>query len=59
MTDASPAVITPRDGQQEVGFEGLCCVNYKYRDGIPKILEINPRMGGSLARFFFSFLRRL
>ena len=44
---------------EEVGFEGLCCVNYKYRDGIPKILEINPRMGGSLARFFFSFLRRL
>lgn len=42
-----------------VGFEGLCCVNYKSDQGHPWILEINPRMGGSLGRLFFSFVRRL
>lgn len=39
-------------------FQGFCCVNYKVRpDGTPVILEINPRMGGSLSFVFFSFLR--
>ncbi len=43
----------------EVGFEGLCAVNYKVYQGRPWIIEINPRMGGSLANFFFTFLRHL
>jgi hypothetical protein len=40
-------------------FEGLCCVNYKIRDGIPMILEINPRFGFSLGPFFSAFMRSL
>jgi len=42
-----------------LGFEGLCCFNYKLRGRQPFILEINPRFGGSLSPFFFSFLRHL
>lgn len=42
-----------------INFEGICCFNYKEVDGKPYIFEINPRFGGSLSMFFFSFLRRL
>lgn len=42
-----------------IGFEGLCCVNYKVVDGRPMLLEINPRFGGSLAPLFFAFIRHL
>jgi hypothetical protein len=42
-----------------IGFEGLCCFNYKENHGKPAIFEINPRFDGSLSRYFFSFLRRL
>ena len=40
-----------------IQFEGLCCVNYKVAKGQPFLLEINPRFGGSLAPYFFSFIR--
>ena len=42
-----------------IRFEGLCCVNYKVADGQPFLFEINPRFGGSLAPYFFSFVRHL
>jgi predicted ATP-grasp superfamily ATP-dependent carboligase len=42
-----------------VRFEGLCCVNYKVVKGQPFLLEINPRFGGSLVPYFFSFVRHL
>lgn len=42
-----------------IGFEGICCFNYKEIDGKPYVFEINPRFGGSLSMFFFSFLRHL
>ena len=42
-----------------IQFEGLCCINYKVREGQPFLLEINPRLGGSLAPYFFSFVRHL
>ncbi|HOO77747.1 MAG TPA: hypothetical protein PLI51_04690 [bacterium] len=42
-----------------IGFQGLCCFNYKERAGRPMLLEINPRFGASLAPFFFSFVPRL
>ncbi len=42
-----------------IGFEGLCCFNYKVIDDNPYLLEINPRFGGSLSSFFFSFIRQL
>lgn len=42
-----------------VKFEGLCCVNYKVANGQPFLLEINPRFGGSLGPYFFSFIKHL
>jgi hypothetical protein len=42
-----------------MGFEGLCCFDYKVVNGVPKIFEINPRFGGSLTDYFFSFIRKL
>lgn len=42
-----------------IEYEGLCCFNYKEINGKPFIFEINPRFGGSLSTFFFSFLRHL
>ena len=42
-----------------IGYEGLCCVNYKVARGQAYILEINPRLGSSLAPYFFSFIRSL
>jgi len=42
-----------------IGFEGLCCVNYKVIDNQPLIFEINPRFGGSLCNHFFSFMKYL
>ncbi len=35
-----------------IGFEGLCCVNYKLEDGRPQVFEINPRCGWSLCAHF-------
>jgi predicted ATP-grasp superfamily ATP-dependent carboligase len=42
-----------------IRFQGLCCVNYKVAKDQPFLLEINPRFGGSLAPYFFSFVRHL
>ncbi len=42
-----------------IGFEGLCCINYKIVKGRSFLFEINPRFGGSLAPYFFSFVRHL
>jgi len=42
-----------------IGYEGLCCIDYKEREGRPVILEINPRFGDSLCPYFFSYLRDL
>ena len=44
---------------ESLRFEGLCCVNYKIRNGRPALLEINPRAGSSVAPFLFSFIRHL
>lgn len=43
---------------ESIGFEGLCCINYKVYDNRPMILEINPRCGGSLNPYLFSFVER-
>lgn len=43
----------------KIAYNGLCCVNYKLKDGAPQLLEINPRFGGSLALFFFAFIKYL
>ncbi len=39
-----------------IGFEGLCCFNYKLLDGQPRLFEINPRFGASLSEHFMAFL---
>lgn len=44
---------------KSIGYEGLCCFDYKVMDNRPCIFEINPRFGGNLSLFFFSFLRSL
>lgn len=41
---------------QTIGFNGICCFNYKVKDNIPYVLEINPRFGGSLCMYFYLFL---
>ncbi len=42
-----------------IGFEGLCCFNYKIAEGRPLLIEINPRFGGSLCSFFYPFLEQV
>jgi hypothetical protein len=42
-----------------IGFEGLCCIDYKVKDNTPLIIEINPRFGGSLCRYFIYFIQAL
>ncbi|HEX9191475.1 MAG TPA: ATP-grasp domain-containing protein [Candidatus Deferrimicrobiaceae bacterium] len=44
---------------QRIGFEGLCCIDYKVSNNQPLLLEINPRFGGSLSNHFYSFVKRL
>jgi GNAT superfamily N-acetyltransferase/predicted ATP-grasp superfamily ATP-dependent carboligase len=39
-----------------IGFEGICCIDYKVIGGRPYILEINPRIGGSLCSLLPDFL---
>jgi predicted ATP-grasp superfamily ATP-dependent carboligase len=42
-----------------IGFEGLCCIDYKVFDNRPFVLEINPRMGGSLSLYFHRFVEEV
>ena len=42
-----------------IGFEGLCCIDFRVVKGQPKLFEINPRMGFSLCPFLFSFVPAL
>jgi hypothetical protein len=42
-----------------IGFEGLCCFNYKVCNGQPLIFEINPRFGASLGPLFAAFIEQL
>ncbi len=42
-----------------IGFEGLCCFNYKICNGQPLIFEINPRFGASLGPMFASFVAQM
>lgn len=42
-----------------LGFQGLCCINFKLEGGHPWLLEINPRFGYSLGPYFSSFLQRI
>ena len=44
---------------KSINYHGLCCIDYKMRDGRPAIFEVNPRFGASLSRFFFAFVRNM
>ena len=56
---ACPDLTTLRRMLAAIGYDGLGCANYKMERGVLKLLEINPRMGGSLCDYFFSFLRSM
>jgi hypothetical protein len=56
---ACPDVATLRGMLKAIRYDGLGCANYKMDRGVLKLLEINPRMGGSLSDYFFSFLRSM
>ena len=58
LISSSPYVALFADILRYIGFEGLCCVNYKVRDRQPYILEVNPRCGGSLTLFLFYFVEQ-
>lgn len=42
-----------------IGFEGICCVNYKPGGARPLVMEVNPRFGASLAPLLYIFVNRL
>lgn len=43
-----------------IGYDGVGCANFKLDPrGQLQLIEINPRMGGSLCPYFFSFLRSM
>ncbi|CAG0939929.1 hypothetical protein BROC_00839 [Candidatus Brocadiaceae bacterium] len=42
-----------------IGYEGICCFNYKLIENQPMIFEINPHCDGDFSIYFFSFLRSL
>ncbi len=42
-----------------VGYSGIGCANFKMAGGQLQLLEINPRIGGSLMEYFATFLRSL
>jgi hypothetical protein len=44
---------------RSIGYDGLGCANFKLADGKLQLLEINPRIGGSLMAYFSTFLRSL
>lgn len=52
----SPLLELFSDLMRSLGYEGLCCINYKIEDGEPRLLEINPRFGGSLCHDINAFL---
>jgi hypothetical protein len=44
---------------RRLGFEGICCFNYKMVDGQMLLIELNPRFGGSLAPHFTYMLSQM
>jgi hypothetical protein len=42
-----------------IGYSGIGCANFKMAGGRLQLLEINPRLGGSLMEYFATFLRSL
>jgi len=41
---------------KRLNYNGLCCIDYKITDDVPKILEVNPRIGFTVCRDINNFL---
>jgi predicted ATP-grasp superfamily ATP-dependent carboligase len=41
----------------KMNYSGICCINYKIYDKKLKVLEVNPRFGGSCIRFINDLLK--
>lgn len=55
-----PDAATLESMLRSIRYEGLGCANFKIdAKGRLQLIEINPRMGGSLCEHFFSFLRSM
>jgi hypothetical protein len=54
-----PDAATLQSMLRAIGYDGIGCANLKFEQGRLHLIEINPRMGGSLAEYFFSFLRSM
>lgn len=48
LVDGAPLLDWAEQMLDAIGFEGLCCLNFKLVERQPKLFEINPRFGGSL-----------
>ena len=48
LVDPAPGLVACEPILEALGFEGLGCLNYKWVDGQPLVIELNPRFGGSL-----------
>jgi ribosomal protein S18 acetylase RimI-like enzyme len=44
---------------RSIGFNGLCCIDYKMINDHPFILEINPRLGASLCPHLPNFIKHV
>jgi hypothetical protein len=46
-----------------IGYDGICCLNYKMLDGVPRLFKISPRLEntltGDLARLVDAYIRSL
>jgi predicted ATP-grasp superfamily ATP-dependent carboligase len=47
------------DVLNKIGFEGICCFNYKVAEGQMQLIELNPRFGGSLSSHFTYMLTQM
>jgi hypothetical protein len=56
---ACPDPATLQAMLRAIDYDGIGCANFKFEQGRLHLLEINPRMGGSLGEYFFSFLRSM
>lgn len=59
VLDTCPDPVTLTAMLRAIGYSGMGCANFKVADGRLQLLEINPRIGGSLMEYFATFLRSL
>jgi predicted ATP-grasp superfamily ATP-dependent carboligase len=57
LADAKPFLAWAAGLVKTIGYEGVCCFNFKVFEGQPMLFEINPRFGGSLIYDVTRFVR--